>query len=126
MELQDRAQEHIKRMDIVVRATETKWGIFLPLHLVPVPLKEAFDRQWSKLSQAILESRHEDVMILADGVIRGLWKIDDTLNRAGVEPADLNPIGVVSEVSHKLEEDTKMIQALPKSFFDNGGDEIPF
>ena len=126
MELIDRSQEHLKRMDIVMRSMETKWGIFLPLHLVPVPLKDAFERQWSKLSQATITANYEDVIMLSDGVIRGLWKIDDTLNRAGVSTDELIPIGVVGKVSKKLEDETHIIKTLPKSFFDGAGDKIPF
>ena len=95
MELQERAQKHIERMDYVVRTSEIKWGMMFGLSaLVPLELAAKFDLQWQKLSEAIMDSRHEDVVMLSDGVIRGVWALEKVAVLNGHEPLPLSPIGL--------------------------------
>lgn len=98
MELQERAQKHLERMDIVVRAVEIKWGLMNlgaggVEQLVPSELAAKFQAQWDKLSSAVTEQRYEDVILLSDGVVRGVWAMDKAAMAAGHEPGALLPIG---------------------------------
>lgn len=96
MELMDVAQYHLKRMDLVVRASEIRWGMFGALEqLVPPELAAKFQTQWQKLTAAVMESRHEDVCVLADGVIRGIWALENRAIIDGHTPLNLSPIGLV-------------------------------
>jgi len=99
MELMERAQRHLERMDIVVRASEIKWGVMVPggaglLGMVPPELAAKFNTQWDKLSDAITNSRHEDVIVLADGVVRGIWALERVVVLGGMEPSPLLSIGL--------------------------------
>ena len=100
MSLQERAQRHIERMDIVVKAAEIKYGLLAGITAEPVPpeLAAKFDAQWQKLSEAIMDSRHEDVIVLADGVVRGIWALDRFVVLAGADPLALSPIGLETHV----------------------------
>ena len=126
MELKDRAQSHISRMDLIVHASEIRWGMMFRLkHLVPDELAEKFTRQWRALGDATMDKRYEDMVSLSDGVIRGMWALEAAAMDAGHVPEDLLPIGV--ETPRVVHEDApSAIETLPKSFWDGGGESIPF
>ena len=95
MELQDRAQKYLERMDYIVRAAEIKWGIMFGLSaLVPAELAAKFQTQWEKLSAAIMASDHEGVIVLTDGVVRGVWALEKAALDSGATPLGLSPIGL--------------------------------
>ena len=95
MTLQHRSQAHLNRMDWVVRAAEIKWGMMGGLEsLVPPNLAAKFALQWGRLSEAIMANAHEDVIVLADGVVRGIWALERVAVLAGAEPSPLPGIGL--------------------------------
>lgn len=126
----EKSQKHLERMDAVVRAAEIKWGApFRLVQLVPDDLAAKFDRQWQSLSSAITESRHEDVCLLADGVIRGVWALEKTAMATGHEPLTLASIGLRSlPAGQPQAEDTadgrSCSAPLPKAWFVAGGDSL--
>lgn len=104
MELIDRAQAHIVRMDVVVRAAEIKWGLMGSLEtLVPPELAAKFQTQWGKLSEAVMANAYEDIMLLADGVVRGIWAMERVAVLAGSEVQGLSPIGLGTSVMAPIE-----------------------
>jgi len=126
MELKERATAHIARLDMVVKAAEIKWGVPLLLEtLVDANLAAKFGRQWDALSDAIMGSRHEEVIELADGAIRGVWAMEKAALAAGQVPAALAPIGVAVPVKEVAHVENK-INVPPNEFWKNGGDTIPF
>jgi hypothetical protein len=126
MELIDRAQSHLNRMDFVVKSIEIKWGImFAVLSLVPPELAEKFQRQWQSLNNALAENRHEDIISLTDGVIRGCWALDKAAMSAGNDPQRLDQIGIETPVMAQ-ETPRREIKQLPPEFWTSGGDLIPF
>lgn len=127
MTLQDRAQAHLQRMDIVVRAAEIKWGIMFGLSaLVPTELAAKFQTQWDKLSAAIMASDHEGVIVLADGVVRGVWALDAAAVAAGHVPGALVAVGVGVVVPKAVEASSVAINVPNDAFWRGGGDELSF
>ncbi len=97
MNLIDREIAHLTRMDFVVRTCEIKWGLMFGItRLVPPELAAKFDLQWLKLSEAIMLKDHEGVMMLSDGVIRGIWAMERAAILEGHIPHALSPIGLGS------------------------------
>ena len=130
MEQRDIAQKHLNRMDAVVHAAEIKWGILMQLrHMVEPELAEKFDRQWAKLSLALEECRHDDVIALADGTIRGIWAMEAQAMASGHIPLPIQPYEVKTPdkadmgVCDTVEDE---IIPLGNDFWANGGDELPF
>ena len=124
----DKAQAHLHRLDIVVKAVEIRWGVCFGVQaFVPPELWQKFDRQWSALNAAITENRHEDVVTLADGAVRGVWALDKAAWEAGHSPPPLPAYGQ----EHKTPVDpakieNKGIAELGSEFWRNGGDALPF
>ncbi len=95
MELNDRAQAYLQRMDLVVRAAEIKWGILFALErLVPPELAAKFQAQWQKLSGAVMAKDYDEVIVHADGVIRGVWALEKVALEMGHVPEALSGIGL--------------------------------
>lgn len=126
MELKDRAQSHIQRMDLIVHASEVKWGLMFRLkQLVPDDLAAKFQRKWDELSEAVMDKRYEDTIILSDDIIRGVGVLEAAAVDAGHVPEDLLPIGV--ETPRVVHESVPSgVETLPKSFWRDGGDDLPF
>lgn len=123
---QDKAQRHLERLDVVIRASEIKWGLFRLETLVPEDLAAKFKRQWDGLSLAITEARHEDVVVMADGAIRGIWAMEKTAMGAGCDPEALLPFGAVAEKPKDGYILDKTLRSMPPEFWAGGGDSIPF
>lgn len=95
MELNERAQSYLERMDYVVRAAEIKWGIMFGLEaLVPAELAAKFKTQWNHLSEAVMTNDYEGIITHADGVVRGVWALERMAIQSGQEPLVLPPIGL--------------------------------
>lgn len=126
MDLKERAQKHIERLDIIVKATEIKWGVMWQIEaLVPQELADKFNRQWEALSSAITDRRHEDVIDLSDGAVRGIWAMEKAAILAGNAPVQLSTIGMAIAEPVTADVSTHIPQ-LPPSFWAQGGDTINF
>ena len=128
----ERSQLHLNRLDLVVRAAEIKWGIMDRLETLCSPeTATKFGNHWAKLSMAIMASEYEDVVLLADGAVRGVWRMEAEAIAAGHTPGALMPLGVGGSAPISFEPPV----AAPKGFngtvpdaawFKAGGDPVPF
>ena len=127
MNIKKAAEYHLHRMDIIISAAEIRWGIMMQLvNLAGGELAEKFERQWSALSAAILESRYADIVILSDGVCRGVWALERAAIAAGHVSQSLPPYVHERASIASVEVSVQEIKKLPAEFWDKGGDEIGF
>lgn len=125
MEPQHRAQKHLQRMDIVMKAAEIKYGVmFTESNLINLELRNKFARQWEKLNSAIMECRYHDVCTLADGVVRGVWAIEKAMEASQAAPCGLTPIGI-GTLPEAAPVQKQGVKTLPAEFW-RSGDEIGF
>ena len=79
-------QAEIDDLDIVAKAMETKWGCDRLRLLVPVELREKFDRQRYLTNQAIWHGSLEDVRAQARRMITAWRALDRQAGAAGAAP----------------------------------------
>ncbi len=127
MQPEDRARAALQVLDITVSALEIKWGVCFGVTAhAPPELVAKFDRQWEKLNAAITDARHEDVVVLAQGTIRGCWALDKAALDAGNVPT-LPEVGAGAPAAGSSRVSAgEVSEPLPAGFWKGGGDEIPF
>jgi len=67
---------HCERLDAVTKSYESRWGIARLDKLVSAATAEKWQRQWGKISAAIMANDHVTLAGLVDGTVRGWAAIE--------------------------------------------------
>jgi hypothetical protein len=79
-----RMQQALHRYDDVVSRVEQKWGVDRLVWLVPLDLRDRFEKQMDRLNDAI--DKQQDVEHEVEVTLRGVAAIEQAAVAAGAEP----------------------------------------
>jgi len=153
---------HCERLDAVTREYESRWGVARLDKLVSTATNEKWQRQWAKISAAIMANDHVTLAGLVGGTVRGWVALEQEAVALGHKPQERDlwyvsvdgveyviaksvdharnaPKGVVTveelvrvyhdrqSAAYKAKDASGSdARILPKEFWDNGGDTMPF
>ena len=84
----ERIRSALKRLDETATRYECKWGVDRLINLVDQKLAEAFERQLSKLNDALKVHTADAVLPHVEGMIKGWAALDASAEAAGAPQID--------------------------------------
>jgi len=83
-----RTQALVEEVDITATAMEAKWGVDRLRRLVPLDLRERWDRQCRAWHEAIWTKPIHEIEALSQAMIRGYRALDAAATAAGAPPIE--------------------------------------